>query len=81
MMIFILLYKYTYTHANTQAELRCSGPNGLLTSDFGSSTRGKRHKSYYADHTIGPHKRAAHLVMFKISVGRDLKISNYMPQR
>ena len=24
----------------------------LLTSDFGSSTRGERHNSYYADHTI-----------------------------
>ena len=37
----------------------------LLTSDFGSSTRGKRHNSYYAIHTILPHKRAAHPVMFK----------------
>ena len=43
----------------------------LLTSDFGSSTGGERHNSYYANHTIWPHKRAAHPVMFKI--GRDPK--------
>ena len=45
----------------------------LLTSDFGSSTRSEGHNSYYANHTIWPHKRAAHPVMFKISVGRDPK--------
>ena len=38
------------------------------------TTRGERHNSYYADHTIWPHQRAVHLVMFKISVGRDPKI-------
>ena len=53
----------------------------LLTSDFNSSTRGERHNSYYADRTIWLHKRAAHLVVFKISVCRDLQNSNYMPQR
>ena len=46
----------------------------LLTSGFGSSTRGERHHSYYADHTIWPHQHTAHLVVFKISVSRDLKI-------
>ena len=45
----------------------------ILTSDFGSSTRGERHNTYYADHTIWPHQRAAHLAKFKISVGRDPK--------
>ena len=55
--------------------LCCSGTNGLLTSGFGSSTRGKRHNSYYADHTIWPHQRAAHLAMFKIFVCRDPKNS------
>ena len=45
----------------------------LSTSDFGSSTRGERHNSNYADHTIWPYKCAVHLVVFKISVGRDPK--------
>ena len=40
-----------------------------LTSDFGSLTRGERHNSYYANQA----QRAAHLVMFKNSVGRDSK--------
>ena len=34
-------------------------------------TRGERHNSYYAD----PTQQAVHLVMFKISVGRDQKNS------
>ena len=38
-------------------------------------TKRERHNSYYADHTIWPHKRAAHPVMFTISVGRDPKNS------
>ena len=46
-----------------------SDTNGLLISDFSSSTRGERYNSYYANNL----QRAAHLVMFKISVGRDLK--------
>ena len=29
-----------------------SDRDGLLASEFGSSTRGERHNSYYADHTI-----------------------------
>ena len=41
----------------------------LLTSDFSSSTRGERHSSDYANHL----QHVAHLVMFKISVGRDPK--------
>ena len=44
-----------------------SGTNGLLISDFGSSTRGKTHDSHYANHP----QCTAHLVMFKISVGRN----------
>ena len=47
----------------------------LLTSDFGSSTRGERHNSYYTNHP----QRAAHLVMFQISVGRDPKILTAAP--
>ena len=65
----------------TQADSVALGTNNLLTSEFGSSTRGERHISYYADYIIWPHKRAAHLAMFKISVGRDLQNSNYVPQR
>ena len=48
-----------------------SDTNGLLISDFSSSTRGERHSSYYANHP----QRTVHLVMFKISVGRDPKNS------
>ena len=57
---------------NTQAGLCCSAMNGLLTSDFGSSTRGERHNFYYANHL----QRSAHLVVFRsqfIFAGRDLK--------
>ena len=42
----------------------------LLTSDFVSSTQGDRHNSYYPNHP----QRAAHFVVFKISVGKDPKI-------
>ena len=53
----------------------------FLTSVFGSSTRGER--DTILNHSIltklqmsgGPHKRAAHSVVFKISVGRDLQNS------
>ena len=44
---------YIYKPHNTQATARCSGTNGLLTSDFGSSTRGERHnslKSFVSDY-------------------------------
>ena len=39
--------------------LFCSGMNVLLTSDFGSSTLGERHNSYYANHP----QYSAHLVV------------------
>ena len=43
----------------------------FLTSEFGSSTRGER--DTILNHSIQTTlKRAAHLVVFKISVGRDL---------
>ena len=45
----------------------------VLTSEFGSSARGERQNYYNADHIIWPHKHAAHLVMFKISVCRHPK--------
>ena len=65
----------TNTYSNTlyrrnQADSVVPGTNSSSISDFGSSTRGERHNSYYANHP----QRAAHLVMFKISVGRDTKI-------
>ena len=68
----------TFTNANTkhrrkQANSVVQVQTILLTSDFGSSTRGERHNSNKADHTVWPHKRAAHPVMFKTSVGRDPK--------
>ena len=54
----------------TQVDSFVSVPTVLLTSEFGSSTLGERHNSYYANHP----QRAAHLVMFKIFAGRDPKI-------
>ena len=54
-------------HIQIQADSVVSGMNGLLTSGFGSSKWGERHNSYYADPS------PTHLVMFKISVGRDPK--------
>ena len=64
------LETYLMIHVQNTGGLCCSGTNGLLTSDFSSSTRGERHNSYCAN----PAQRAVHLVMFKISVGRDPKI-------
>ena len=57
--------------------LCCSGTNGLSTSDFGSSTRGERYNSYYADHNmLTPPPHVAHLLVFEIFVGRDPKRLN-----
>ena len=70
------IHIHIQSNAITQDEiggLCCSDTNSLLHSDFCSSTRGERHNSYYVGHTIWPHQRAAHLAMFKISAGRDLK--------
>ena len=57
---------YANTQANTNAGgLCCSGTNGLLISWLRPiATRGERHNSFYVNHYI----RAAHLVMFKISI-------------
>ena len=68
------IQRYAYantilTYANTGG-LCCSGTNGLLISDFVNSTWVERHNTYNANHP----QRAAHLVMFKISVVRDPKI-------
>ena len=61
---------HIHIQSNTNTDgLRRSGTNGLLASDFGSSTRRERHNSYYANHP----QRAAHRVMFKISADRDPK--------
>ena len=43
----IILYSHNHNQSQ-QAELCCSGMRGLLTSDFGSSSRGERHNFYYA---------------------------------
>ena len=79
-----------YTYANTgkykyrrkQADSVVSGMNGFI--NFLTSVH--RHEQTDTILTMltilsDPHKRAAHLVVFKISVGRDLQNSNYMPQR
>ena len=58
-----------YTYANIGRTLMFQTRTVHLVSEFGSSTRGERHNSYYANHP----QRAAHLVMFKISVCRDPK--------
>ena len=60
-------FKYRYIYRQIKANSVVLGTNGWLISDFGYSTRRERHDSYYADHTIWPHKRAAHPVLFKIS--------------
>ena len=55
MILTVFLLYTTCVHMQTQVktgELCCSGMNGLLISDFGSSTRGERHNSYYADHAM-----------------------------
>ena len=82
LQMHIRIQKRSYTKANTgtntiqtkTGELCCSEMNGLLIPDFSSSTQGKKHNSYYDDNTILPHQRMAHLMVFKISVGRDPKI-------
>ena len=52
----ISIQRYIHTkYSNTQAGSVVSGTNDLLTSGFGSSTRGERHNSYYAGHSIWPH--------------------------
>ena len=53
--------------------LCCSGTNGLLTSGFSSSTRGER-DTILILLSDSPPTHAVHLVMIKISVGRDPKI-------
>ena len=60
------------TGENNTGGLCCSGMNGLLIPDFGSSTRGERHNSYYANHP----RHAAYLVMFKISVGQNSTLNS-----
>ena len=75
MSMIIILMLYTL-HLHMQKDI-CknrwdsvvSVTNGLLISDFGSSTRREGHNSFYANHP----QRLAHLVMFKMSVGRDPK--------
>ena len=51
-----------------------TGTNGLLTSDFGSSTQRERHNSYYAD--LAP--SVWHISWCLRSVGRDKKTPNYI---
>ena len=57
----------TYSYANHTIQIHKQDSvvqvrTVLLTSDFGSSTPGERHNSYYANHP----QRAAHLLIFKI---------------
>ena len=76
--IIIINHNSTYTNADTgkykymckQADSVVQVRMVLLSSDFGSLTQGERHNSYYANHP----QCAAHLVVFKISVGWDPKI-------
>ena len=64
---------YPLGHVLIQADSVVQVRTHLLTANFGSSAQGERHNSYYADHTIWPHQRAAYLAIFKISVSRDPK--------
>ena len=72
--ISIVYFTYTYSYTvkyecKYRRTLSFQVRTVLLTSNFGSSTLGERHNSYHANHS----KRAAHLVLFKISVGKDSK--------
>ena len=71
--IMISITTVLQIHIQIQADSVVQIRTVLLTSVFGSSTRGERHNSYNADHSIRPQKCAAHPVMFKISVGRNPK--------
>ena len=72
----------TYTNANTgNYKYRRKQANGLLITWLQFFDTRWETQFFYADHTIWPYKRSAHPVVFKISVGRDLQNSNYMPQR
>ena len=57
---------YIYTYTNHKIQIQATLSFQVRTVLLISSTRGKRHNSYYANHP----QRAAHLV---ISVGRDPK--------
>ena len=66
-------YVYICKHRpkyNTRADSVVQVRTVLLTSDFGSSTQGERHSILTM---LTPSQRTAHLVVFKISVGRDPK--------
>ena len=53
----------------------------ILTSVHDDTRRVAQFLKAYANHTmLTPPQRAVHLVMFKISDGRDLQNFNYMPQ-
>ena len=69
--IAILIHMLTQSNTNTNTAVSVvSDTKGLWIFDFGSSTRGERHNSYIANYP----QCTAHLMMFKISVGRDPKI-------
>ena len=53
----VIQYIYKYKYRRKQAGLCCSDTNGLLTSDFGSSTRWESHNSHYTNHTIWHHPK------------------------
>ena len=48
----IHIFKYSQIQIQIQVDSVVQVQTVLLISDFGSSTRGERHNSYYADHTI-----------------------------
>ena len=56
---YVVYYTYTYTNIKHKYKYRRTllfqVRTVLLPSDFGSSTRGERHSSYYANHTIWPY--------------------------
>ena len=75
--IYICIYYWSVPDIGMVVRVFANGPGDLgsvprlsHTNDSKKGTRGERHNSYYAD---PPHQCAAHLVMFKISVGRDPK--------
>ena len=72
-----------YTYKKNTGGLKYTGNSvvqvrtfiNFLTSEFGSSTRGERDTQFLNLSILTKLKRSAHLVVFKIFVGRDLQNS------
>ena len=69
------VYIYKYRQIQMQANSIVSDTNAFI-NDFGSSTRGERHNSYFANHTIWSHFNARRILWcLRSLVGSDLQNS------